>query len=107
MSFESFIDRVVPPWLIAALAVINYAGITGLVYLAYREYPDHSAATLLRWVLLYFVALVQPAIFGARIARALRDRGLTRRHRHFCTVAPGIVGGITLLIALTLITGSR
>lgn len=107
MSFVHTVDRFLPNWLIAALVLVNYVGVTWLVYLAFREYPDHSTLTVTRWGLLYFVALIQPLIFGLRISRGLRSQGLTRRMLHFCTFAPGIIGGVTLLIALSLIANGK
>jgi hypothetical protein len=103
LKLDRLVDRYAPNWLIAALLAVNYTGVTALVYLEFRDYPDHSATAIIHWAFLYFVALVQPVIFGLLIARGLRDQGLTRRKLRFCTFAPGIVGGVTLLIALSLI----
>ena len=105
LNVDRGLDRFAPPWLVALLLAVNYAAVSVLVYIEYAAYPDHSPSAMAYWLFLYFVAIVQPIIFEVRIARQLRDSGLTRRQRNFCAFAPGIVGGVTLLFALHLIGG--
>lgn len=105
LNMDRVIDRFVPTWLLAAIIAVNYVGVTVLVYLEFRAYADHSTRAIAHWAFLYFVALVQPAFFGLTIHRQLKDAGLSRRRLNFYALAPGIVGGVTLLFALNLIGG--
>ncbi len=106
LNIDRGLDRFAPPWMVALLLAVNYVAVSALVYIEYLAYADHSPRAIAYWLFLYFVAIVQPAFFGARIARQLKGVDLTRRQRNFCAFAPGIVGGVTLLFALHLI-GAR
>lgn len=91
---------------LAAVVVFNYAAGTFLVWNAFQVYPDHSAMSVFRWSAIYVVAVIQPIVWSFYHLRVLRSKGLEiDRQLRAIAFAPMIVGGITLLIALNLISG--
>jgi hypothetical protein len=90
----------------AAVVVFTYAAGTFLVWNAFRSYPDHSAMSVCRWAAIYAVAVIQPIVWSFYHARVLRSKGLEMdRQLRRIVFSPMVVGGITLLIALNLISG--
>jgi hypothetical protein len=96
-------------WLKAALVAVvifNYVVGTVLVWNAFRWYPDHSAISIFRWVAIYVVAVIQPIVWSFHHVRVLRAKGLQIDGQlRTVAFAPMVIGGLTLLIALNLITG--
>jgi len=91
---------------LAALVVFNYTAGTLLVWNGFWSYPDHSAMSVFRWAAIYVVAVIQPILGSFYHLRVLRSKGLEiDRQLRTIVVAPMVVGGITLLIALNLIGG--
>jgi hypothetical protein len=92
--------------LLAAVVIFDYAAGTFLVWNAFQSYPDHSGMAVFRWCAIYAVAVIQPIVWGFYHLRVLRSKGL-EIDRQLRTIAftPMVVGGITLLIALNLISG--
>ena len=89
---------------LAAIVVLNYVGASWIGYLTFAGYADHSTTTVARWGFFYFVALIQPLVFGMWNARELKSRGITvDRRLRLCIIGPGIVGGVTFLVGLNLI----
>lgn len=90
--------------LLGVVVVLNYAVGTLLVWDGFRSYPDHSAASVVRWAAIYLMAVVQPIVWGFYHLRILRSKGLqTDRQLRAMAFSPMVVGGVTLLIALNLI----
>jgi hypothetical protein len=88
---------------IACLVVI-YAMASGLSYVTFRRYPDHSGTAAVQWLLFYIVTVVYPSIWTVQNLRLVRKLGLDhsqtlRRHAW----APVIVGGTSLLTGLSLL----
>ena len=48
---------------IACLGVI-YVLASGLTYVAFRRYPDHSGTAAVQWLLFYIVTVVYPIMFS-------------------------------------------
>ena len=92
--------------LLAAVLIFDYAAGTFLVWNAFQAYPDHSGMAVFRWCAIYAVAVIQPIVWGFYHLHVLRSKGL-EIDRQLRTIAftPMVVGGITLLIALNLISG--
>lgn len=92
--------------LLAAVVVFNYAAGTFLVWNAFRSYPDHSTMSVFRWVAIYVVAVIHPIVWSFYHVRILRSKGLEMDGQLRRVVfSPMVVGGVTLLIALNLISG--
>jgi hypothetical protein len=92
--------------LLAAVVAFNYIAATLLVWNAFRAYPDHSPMSVFRWVAIYLVAVVQPIAWSVYHVRLLRSKGVEiDRQLRTMLFAPMVAGGITLLIALNLISG--
>ena len=90
--------------ILAVIVALNYVGASWLALLAFESYRDHSTLAAVRWGLFYFVALVQPVVFGAWNWRELKSRGIAMDRRvRLCVIGPGIVGSLTFLVALNLI----
>ena len=88
---------------IACLVVI-YTMASGLTYVTFRRYPDHSGMAAVQWLLFYVVTVVYPLIWTVQNLRLVRKLGLDqsqqlRRH----TWAPVIVGGTSLIAGLSLL----
>jgi hypothetical protein len=88
---------------IACVAVI-YAMTSGLAYVTFRRYPDHSSTAVMQWLLFYVVTVVYPLIWTMQNLRLARTLGLDqsqplRRHAW----APVIVGATSLLTGLSLL----
>jgi uncharacterized membrane protein len=96
-------------WLNALLAVVvvfTYTVGTLLVWSGFQTYPDHSPVAVFRWIAIYVVAVVQPIVWSVYHVRVLRSKGLEiDRQLRAVAFSPMVVGGVTLLIALNLISG--
>ena len=91
---------------LVGVVVFNYAVGTVLVWNAFQGYPDHSAVSIFRWVAIYVVAVIQPIVWSFHHVRVLRAKGLhIDGQLRTVAFAPMVIGGLTLLIALNLITG--
>jgi hypothetical protein len=88
---------------IACLVVI-YAMASGLTYVTFRRYPDHSTATVVQWLLFYVVTVLYPSIWTVQNLRLVRKLGLdqSQQLRRYAW-APVIVGGTSLLTGLSLL----
>jgi len=88
---------------IACLVVI-YAMASGLSYVTFRRYPDHSGTAAVQWLLFYIVTVVYPLIWTVQNLRLVRKLGLDHSQplRRFVW-APVIVGGTSLLTGLSLL----
>jgi hypothetical protein len=92
--------------LVAAIVIFDYAAGTFLVWRAFEAYPDHSGLAVFRWCAIYVMAVIQPIAWAIYHLRVLRSRGFVIDGQlRAIAVAPMIAGGITLLIAVNLITG--
>jgi hypothetical protein len=88
-----------------AFLVVIYVMASGLTYVTFRKYPDHSGAAALQWLLFYIATAVYPPIWTFQNLRLLQKMGLDqsqplRRHAW----APFIVGGTALLTGLGLLS---
>jgi hypothetical protein len=62
--------------------------------------------SVFRWCGIYVVAVIQPIIWSFYHLRVLRSKGIEiDRQLRAIAFTPMVVGGITLLIALNLISG--
>jgi hypothetical protein len=88
---------------IACLVVI-YAMASGLSYVTFRRYPDHSGTASVQWLLFYIVTVVYPSIWTVQNLRLVRKLGLDHSQtlRRYAW-APVIVGGTSLLTGLSLL----
>jgi hypothetical protein len=88
---------------IPLLSVI-YVTATGLTYVTFRRYPDHSGAAAMQWLLFYVVTVIYPAVWTVQELRLLRKLGLEHSQvlRRYAW-APVIVGGTSLLLGLSLL----
>jgi hypothetical protein len=87
-----------------AFLVVIYAMASGLMYVTFRRYPDHSGAAVTQWLLFYVVTVLYPSIWTVQTLRLVQKLGLDqsqqlRRHAW----APVIVGGTSLLTGLSLL----
>lgn len=92
--------------LLAVVVVFDYAAGTFLVWNAFQSYPDHSAMSVFRWAAIYVTAVIQPIVWSFYNLRVLRSKGIEiDRQLRAIAFTPMVIGGITLLIAVNLITG--
>jgi len=92
--------------IVASVVMFNYVAGTFLVWNAFRSYPDHSAVSIFRWIAIYVVAVLQPIVWSFYHVRVLRAKGLEIDGQlRTVAFAPMVIGGLTLLIALNLISG--
>ncbi len=89
---------------IACLVAI-YVMASGLTYVTFRRYPDHSGMAAVQWLLFYIVTVVYPLFWTVQSLRLVRRLGLDhsqplRRNAW----APVIVGGTSLLTGLSLLS---
>ena len=86
------------------LLVAIYAAASGLTYVTFRRYPDHSGAAATEWLLFYVVTVIYPAVWTVQELRLLRKLGLEHSQalRRYAW-APVIVGGTSLLVGLSLL----
>jgi hypothetical protein len=90
--------------IVVVFLAVNYAVASGLVYVTFRRYPDHSTAATIQWMLLYLVSVIYPIGWTMQQLKAIRKLGLEdSRVLRRQAWAPVIVGGTTLLIALSLL----
>jgi hypothetical protein len=84
--------------------VAIYAMASGLTYVTFRRYPDHSGAAAVQWFLFYIVTVVYPPIWTFQNLRLVRKLGLDHSQplRRYAW-APVIVGGTSLLTGLSLL----
>jgi hypothetical protein len=91
--------------LLAAVVLFDYVAGSYLVWRAIQSYPDHSGMALFRWCAIYVMAVIQPIVWTFYHLRVLRSKGIELdRQLRTIVFTPMIVGGITLLIAVNLIT---
>jgi hypothetical protein len=77
---------------------------TAVVGVAFQSSPDPLNRALFDWGLLYIAGVVQPALWTLHNSRTLRKLGLTiNRQTGVMACSPLIVGGVVLLISLSLI----
>jgi hypothetical protein len=92
--------------LLAIVVVFNYTVGTLLVWHGFESYADHSPMAVFRWGAIYVMAVIQPIIWSLYHVRILRSKGLQIDGQlRTMAFSPMVVGGITLLIALNLISG--
>ena len=87
-----------------AFLVVIYVMASGLTYVTFRRYPDHSSEATMQWLLFYIVTAVYPPIWTFRNLRLVRKLGLDHSQplRRYAW-APVIVGGTSLLSGLSLL----
>ena len=89
---------------IACLVVI-YAMASGLTYVTFRRYPDHSGMALVQWLLFYIVTVVYPLIWTVQNLRLVRKLGFDQAQQvSRYAWAPVIVGVTSLLTGLSLLS---
>jgi hypothetical protein len=90
--------------IVIVFLAVNYTVASGLVYVTFRRYPDHSATATLQWMLLYVVSVIYPIAWTLQQLRTLRTLGAQdSRALQRQAWAPVIVGATTLLLALSLL----
>ena len=89
--------------IVIVFLAVNYTVASGLVYVTFRRYPDHSATATLQWMLLYVVSVIYPIAWTLQQLRTLRTLGADSRPLQRQAWAPVIVGATTLLLALSLL----
>jgi hypothetical protein len=84
--------------------VAIYAMASGLTYVTFRRYPDHSGTAAVQWFLFYIVTVVYPLIWSVQNLRLVRKLGLddSQPLRRYAW-APVIVGATSLLTGLSLL----
>ena len=84
--------------------VVIYAMASGLTYVTFRRYPDHSGMAAVQWLLFYVVTVVYPLIWTVQNLRLVRKLGLDQSQQvSRYAWAPVIVGGTSLLTGLSLL----
>jgi hypothetical protein len=88
---------------IACLVVI-YVLASGLTYVAFHRYPDHSGTAAIRWIFFYIVTVVYPLIWTVQNLRLVRKLRLdeSQQLRRYAW-APVIVGGTSSIAGLSLL----
>ena len=84
--------------------VVIYAMASGLTYVTFRRYPDHSGTAAVQGILIYTVTVVYTPIWTFQNLRLVRKLGLDQSQplRRYAW-APVIVGGTSLLTGLSLL----
>jgi len=92
-------NKVAIAWLVVICVVAS-----GLTYVTFRRYPDHSGMAAVQWLLFYVVTVVYPLIWTLQNLRLVRKLGLdqSQQLRRYAW-APVIVGGTSLLTGLSLL----
>lgn len=86
-----------------AFLVVIYAMASGLTYVTFRRYPDHSGTAVMQWLLFYVVTVLYPSIWTVQSLRLARKLGLESQQLRRHAWAPMIVGGTSLLTGLSLL----
>lgn len=86
-----------------AFLVAIYAMASGLTYVTFRRYPDHSGAAVVQWLLFYVVTVLYPSLWTVQSLRIVRKLGLESQQLRRQAWAPVIVGGTSLLTGLSLL----
>jgi hypothetical protein len=82
-----------------------YVAASGLTYVTFRRYPDHSGTAAMQWLLFYLATVIYPAVWTAQELRLVRKLGLDQsRALRQHAWAPVIVGGTSLLMGLSLLS---
>jgi cytochrome bd-type quinol oxidase subunit 2 len=91
--------------LFKALVLFNSIGATWLAYQTFQAYPDHSPEAVFRWVGFYAIAIVGPMCWSIYYLRKYRSVFDANQELRRLALMPVMVGCVTLLIALNLISG--
>jgi hypothetical protein len=81
-----------------------YAIPTLIVAAMFARYADYTWSGVLHWGMFYFVGIVQPFVFARRALKQFDAHGIPvdSQLRHVAFY-PVIIGGLTLLIGLSLL----
>ena len=84
--------------------VVIYVMASGLTYVTFRRYPDHSGTAVVQWLLFYVVTVLYPLIWTVQSLRLVRKLGVdqSQQLRRYAW-APVIVGATSLLTGLGLL----
>jgi len=87
---------------IACLVAI-YLMASGLTYVTFRRYPDHSGTATVQWIFCYIVTVVYPLIWTVQNLRLVRKLGLDQSQLRRYAWGPVIVGMTSLIAGLSLV----